>query len=207
MNWEAFLSALGLVFVAEFGDKTQLAVVTQTCKHGKPWAVFAGASAGLIAVTALGAIAGQALAQLIPEGTLSVAAGLAFVAMGLLIARDAYRAGIGRSNGENCSNPGRKRPDCNPISGWDWRAFSSSFALLFVAELGDKTQLAVLSLSGRYGDAWAVFVGGATALTLVTGLAAAGGQVLTELVPRRVLQWASAFVFIIMGALVAAGVL
>ena len=44
MDWNVLLSTFGLVFVAELGDKTQLAVVTQTCKYRRPWAVFLGAS-------------------------------------------------------------------------------------------------------------------------------------------------------------------
>ena len=58
----------GLIFVAELGDKTQLAVVTQTCKYRRPWPVFAGASLALALVTLLGALGGQLLARLIsPE--------------------------------------------------------------------------------------------------------------------------------------------
>ena len=60
MDWHVLLSTFGLIFVAELGDKTQLAVVTQVCRHSRPWAVFLGASLALAAVTALGAIGGQA---------------------------------------------------------------------------------------------------------------------------------------------------
>ena len=58
MNWSSLLSAFGLIFVAELGDKTQLAVMTQTCKFRRPWPVFFGASLALTAVTALGAVGG-----------------------------------------------------------------------------------------------------------------------------------------------------
>jgi putative Ca2+/H+ antiporter (TMEM165/GDT1 family) len=207
MDWGAFLSSFGLVFVAELGDKTQLAVVTQTCKHRAPWAVFSGASAALIVVTALGAIGGQVLGRLVPGSVLRIVAALAFAVMGLLIAREAYRAGIDLSNGEACESPGNESPSYTSISGWDWQAFGSTFGLLFVAELGDKTQLAVLSLSSQQGDAWPVFVGGALALTLVTALGVLGGQGLSRLVPERVLLWASAVLFIAMGALMVAGLL
>ena len=47
MNWSALLSAFGLVFIAELGDKTQLAVMTQTCKFRRPWPVFFGGSLAL----------------------------------------------------------------------------------------------------------------------------------------------------------------
>ena len=207
MNWEALLSAFGLVFVAEFGDKTQLAVVTQTCKHGRPWAVFAGASGALIAVTALGAIGGQVLARLVPEALLRMAAALAFIVMGAFVAWEASKARRTHSSGAPYENPGGDPTVCESSSGWDWRTFSSTFGLLFVAELGDKTQLAVLSLSGKEAAVWPVFAGGALALTLVTALGTAGGQALSELIPQRVLRWVSAVAFIAMGAMMAAGLL
>jgi len=207
MNWEAFLSAFGLVFVAEFGDKTQLAVVTQTCKHGRPWAVFAGASGALIAVTALGAMGGQALGRLVPEAVLRVAAALAFIVMGAFVAWEASRDTRAPSRGALYTNPGDDATICESTSGWDWRAFRSTFGLLFLAELGDKTQLAVLSLSGKRGAVWEVFAGGALALTLVTALGAVGGQALSTLIPLRILRWASALAFLGMGALLAAGLL
>ena len=55
MEWGILFSTFGLTFVAELGDKTQLAVVAQTCKYRRPWAVFLGASLALTAVTLLGA--------------------------------------------------------------------------------------------------------------------------------------------------------
>jgi putative Ca2+/H+ antiporter (TMEM165/GDT1 family) len=204
MDWSALLSTLALVFVAELGDKTQLAVVAQTCKHRKPWAVFLGASTALIAVTALGAIGGQILGQFIPERVLRIVAALAFVVMGGLIIREAVKATKKASEGaRDCV----EEMDGTSISAWDWKAFSSTFGLLFVAELGDKTQLAVLSLAGKRGDVWPVFIGGALALTLVTGLGVVGGQGLCKLIPERLLLWISAIAFIAMGVLMGVGVM
>jgi putative Ca2+/H+ antiporter (TMEM165/GDT1 family) len=204
MDWSALFSTLGLVFVAELGDKTQLAVVTQTCKHRKPWAVFLGASTALIAVTAIGAIGGQILGQFIPERVLRTAAALAFVVMGGLIIREAVKAKE-KALEDMCDY--LEEMDCTPISAWDWKAFSSTFGLLFVAELGDKTQLVVLSLAGKRGDVWSVFIGGALALTLVTALGVAGGQGLCKLIPERLLLWISAIAFILMGILMGVGVM
>jgi putative Ca2+/H+ antiporter (TMEM165/GDT1 family) len=204
MDWSALFSTLGLVFVAELGDKTQLAVVTQTCKHRKPWAVFLGASTALIAVTALGAVGGRILGQFIPERILSIVAALAFVVMGGLIVREAVKA-TKKATENACGCV--EEMDCTPISAWDWKAFSSTFGLLFVAELGDKTQLAVLSLAGKRGDVWSVFIGGALALTLVTALGVVGGQGLCKLIPERLLLWISAIAFIVMGVLMGVGVM
>jgi putative Ca2+/H+ antiporter (TMEM165/GDT1 family) len=201
VDWNTLLSTLGLIFVAELGDKTQLAVVTQVCKHRRPWAVFLGASLALTAVTALGAIGGQALRHIIPDSVLQAAAALAFVAMGVLIGRKAARIRDSDSERKVCDCPESSELDCAPVSAWDWKAFSSTLGLLFVAELGDKTQLAVLSIAGRQGDLWSVFLGGTMALTVVTGLGVIGGQGMCKLIPERLLLWISAVAFVVMGVL------
>lgn len=207
MDWGILASTFGLIFVAELGDKTQLAVVTQTCKYRRPWAVFAGASLALTVVTLIGALGGELLGRLVPQDVLRIAAALAFVVMGILIGREAIKAGRGQRE-DACAVVSANGQDCavNPPR-WDWKAFASTFGLLFVAELGDKTQLTVLGLAGKYGRPWVVFVGGALALTLVTGLGVVGGQGLCKLIPERILLWVSAVAFVAMGILMGLGLL
>jgi putative Ca2+/H+ antiporter (TMEM165/GDT1 family) len=67
----------------------------------------------------------------------------------------------------------------------DWGTLLSTFGLVFVAELGDKTQLAVLSLAGRHSTPWIVFAGGTLALTLVTALGVVGGEGLCRIIPTH----------------------
>jgi putative Ca2+/H+ antiporter (TMEM165/GDT1 family) len=207
MDWSTLFSTFGLVFIAELGDKTQLAVVTQTCKYRRPWAVFLGASLALTAVTALGAVGGQVLGQIVPPGVLRGVAALAFVVMGALVGREAARAGADQALAAACDTLEEGQADPASSAGRDWRAFGSTLGLLFVAELGDKTQLAVLSLSGRYRAPWLVFLGGALALTAVTALGVIGGQGLCRLIPERLMLWISAVAFVAMGLLMGLGVL
>ena len=207
MNWSAFVTALGLVFVAELGDKTQLAVVTQVCNYRRPWAVFGGASLALTLVTAIGAAGGQALGQLIPQAVLQTVAAASFVVMGLLVAREAWKTEGNTLAGQACEIPGNDDETSCRDGRWSWQAFGSTLGLLFVAELGDKTQLAVLSLAGQYRSALAVFLGGSLALAGVTALGVLGGQALCRLIPERTILWVSAAAFVIIGALMAFGVL
>ena len=200
LNWSTFFSVFGLVFFAELGDKTQLAVITQVCRCRRPWTVFAGASAALFAVTGVGVFAGQLLGQLMPIALLRTAAAGAFAVMGLLMAIEAVRMeaeptdsdGGWACDGEpdTCAT---NRPD---VCRWTSQAFGATFGLLFLAELGDKTQLAVLTLSSSYSDAWAVLGGAGAALTAVTGLGVIGGRVLCAILPRRTLLLASSLIFI-----------
>jgi len=89
----------------------------------------------------------------------------------------------------------------------DRRALGATFGLLFVAEMGDKTQLAVMSLAAKSPEPWLVFVGGGTALLVVTALGVLGGQGLCRVVPRHVLLRVSAAAFIGMGVLMLGGLL
>lgn len=203
MDWSALFSTFGLIFVAELGDKTQLAVVTQTCKYRQPWAVFLGASLALTASTAIGAVGGQFLGRLVPEHVLRIVAGLAFVVMGLFIAREARKMPAHRPEDAACD----PLADGKPARAWNWKAFSTTLVLLFVAELGDKTQLTVLGLAGKSQVPWTVFLGGALALILVSGLGVVGGQGLSRLIPARLLLWLSAGMFVVMGVLIGLGAL
>jgi len=79
------LSTFALLFVAELGDKTQLAVINMTAKHKAPIWVFLGATLALAAVTALGVAGGELLTRFIPEVLLRKIAAVLFVVMGLLM--------------------------------------------------------------------------------------------------------------------------
>ncbi|MCR4405737.1 MAG: TMEM165/GDT1 family protein [Anaerolineae bacterium] len=85
MDWKVLLSTFALLFVAELGDKTQLAVISMTCKHGKPWPVFIGATLALALVTLLGVMGGRAVSYVIPASVLTKVAAAAFVVLGVLM--------------------------------------------------------------------------------------------------------------------------
>lgn len=201
MSWSAMLGAFGLVFLAELGDKSQLAVISQTCRHRVGLPVFLGSSAALVGISGLGAVSGRLLGRVVPQGILQIAGPLAFLVMGVLVWREASK----------CHSDDALDVDCDLGDGrprlWNWQAFASSAALLFVAELGDKTQLAILGLASREAAPWAVFAGGSLALLAVTALAVVGGQQLCRLIPRRALLRAAAILFVVMAALMGFGIL
>ncbi len=85
MDWKVLLSTFALLFVAELGDKTQLAVISMTCKHGKPWAVFIGATLALALVTSLGVLGGRALSSIVPASAMTKIASAAFIVLGVLM--------------------------------------------------------------------------------------------------------------------------
>ena len=77
----------------------------------------------------------------------------------------------------------------------------STFALLFVAELGDKTQLAVISMTAKHKTPLWIFIGATLALAAVTGIGVLGGEVLTRYIPEAVLRKIAAALFVVMGLL------
>jgi len=111
----------------------------------------------------------------IPQDVISMVAATAFVVMGLLIWREAARG-----ESENaCELLEDGECETDPWSS-DWRIFGGTFSLLFLAELGDKTRLAVLSLSTNESSLWMIFLAGSLALVAVTATGVLGGQKLCE---------------------------
>ena len=83
----------------------------------------------------------------------------------------------------------------------DWKLLWSTFVLLFVAELGDKTQLAVILSSANTNRPWTVFLGAALALITVTLIGTLAGQVITRFVSPDILRKGAAGLFVLMGVL------
>ncbi|MFN8643581.1 MAG: TMEM165/GDT1 family protein [Candidatus Binatia bacterium] len=83
MDWKLILSTFGAIFLAELGDKTQLAAVTLSASTKQPLAVFVGASVALVAVSAVGVIVGAGLAEVIPLTLVRKISAAAFVLIGI----------------------------------------------------------------------------------------------------------------------------
>lgn len=83
MDWKVLMTTFGTIFLAELGDKTQLAAILMTSKTGQPLSVFLGAVAALALVTMLGVAAGEGLLSLIPAHLLKKGAAVAFMLVGI----------------------------------------------------------------------------------------------------------------------------
>lgn len=87
----------------------------------------------------------------------------------------------------------------------DWKIFGTAFITLFLAELGDKTQLAVITMSSNTDSKLAVFLGASLALVVVTLLAVLAGGFISQWVPVEWLQRIVAVAFIVIGVLMLVG--
>lgn len=168
------LFAVGL---AELGDKTQLAVLTLAAKHKEHWHIFWGAMLGFLLVDGIAILFGGIISAYIPLLYLKMLAGILFILFGILTLRS---------------------EDGNPLPLRNNGTFTSAFALIFVAELGDKTQIASAVFATQYHPLF-VFVGVMLALALLTGSAIIVGKKLKEKVNPKHISIASGIVFILIG--------
>jgi len=99
MPFALLASTFVTVFLAELGDKTQLAIVSISGTSTRPGAVFAGSSAALVLASLLGAAAGGSLSAVIPTNALQLAASVGFLVIGVqLIRRSGKLEKVGQSS-------------------------------------------------------------------------------------------------------------
>ena len=87
----------------------------------------------------------------------------------------------------------------------DWKIFATAFVTLFLAELGDKTQLAIITMTAKTENKLAVFLGASLALVVVSLIAVLLGGVLNQYIPTEWLQRIVAVAFIVIGILMLFG--
>jgi Ca2+/H+ antiporter, TMEM165/GDT1 family len=85
MDLRVLLTTFGIIFLAEMGDKTQLAAMTMAADSKKPWAVFIGASLALVAVSGLGVLVGSLVGDYLPIVWVKRVAAVAFILIGVLM--------------------------------------------------------------------------------------------------------------------------
>lgn len=85
MDLRVLITTFGIIFLAEMGDKTQLAAMTMAADTKKPWAVFLGASLALAVVSGLGIVLGSVIGSYVPLEWVKRAAAVAFILIGILM--------------------------------------------------------------------------------------------------------------------------
>jgi Ca2+/H+ antiporter, TMEM165/GDT1 family len=82
----------------------------------------------------------------------------------------------------------------------DWKLLASTFVAIFLAETGDKTQLAALSLAASGGSRWTVFLGCSLALVVTSAIAVFAGEALSRAIPPIWLRRGAGLMFLVLGA-------
>ena len=186
--WLTFAYAFAAVFMAELGDKTQLAILALSVR-GKRSRVLLGAVSAFAFVNGLSSAFGLLLYRLIPFAFLRLAAAIAFLLAGAI--------GIARlflARHEGAAEEPEAREGEREGAG-----FLAAFALVTLAELGDKTQLTTISLAALTGLAVPVALAAISALALMTALTCLIGRGLAEKLHGRKAELLAYAVFLAVG--------
>lgn len=185
-----FLTVFALILLAELADKTQLVTFALVAETGKPVQVYLGVLGGLFTVTAIGVLVGSLIALFIPLMLIQLIAGTAFLILGIYTL---YRA-LRTRDGEETTTTQSKR------------IWMRAFILLFLAELGDKTQLVVILIAAATGQLLLVFAAAFLALALVNGIGVIVGDRARKYLGTKTIAVIAAIAFILAGILVLIGV-
>ena len=180
---DAFLVSTGIVALAEMGDKTQLLALLLAARFKKPWPIVWGILVATLANHAMAGALGAWLTTLLSPDVLRWILGASFLAMA------AWMLVPDKLDDDSYSKPPR------------WGVFATTVVLFFLAEMGDKTQIATVMLAARF-DAYVAVVAGTTlGMMLANAPVVWLGERVTRLVPLRVVHVVSAIIFAALGVL------
>jgi putative Ca2+/H+ antiporter (TMEM165/GDT1 family) len=182
----AFAVSFGVVFAAELGDKSQLMALAFATRY-RALPVLLGITIATTAVHLLSVAVGHGLGSALPTGWIALVAAVAFVGFGAWTLR-----------GDRLTPAERAKADRATGS-----AVLTSAVAFFLAELGDKTMLATITLATQHG--WfGVWVGSTLGMVAADALAILVGRRLGRLLPERTVQIGAAALFFVFGAWLAA---
>jgi len=176
----AFITSFLFVLLAEMFDKTQLLAMAFATRYGAVKVLIAVLFAS-IACNSMAVAIGHFLKLTLPMNAVSLAAAVSFIIFGLWMLR-----------GDKLHGEDKKASKFGPIV--------TVAIAFFLAEMGDKTQLATMSLSIQYNNALAVFAGATFALVVAGAIGITAGMIMRRYISEKVIKIFSAAVFIIYGA-------
>ena len=180
---EAFLVSTGIVALAEMGDKTQLLALILAARFRQPWPIVWGIFVATVANHALAGAAGAWVTTVLGPDVLRWVLGGSFIAMAIwMLIPDSI---------DDDGDKGTPR----------FGVFGTTLVAFFLAEMGDKTQIATVMLAAQY-QAWAwVVVGTTLGMMLANAPVVWLGEKITKLVPIRIVHVVSALIFAVLGVI------
>jgi putative Ca2+/H+ antiporter (TMEM165/GDT1 family) len=186
---EAFWISLGVIFLAELGDKSQLMAMTFATRY-KAWVVLTGITVATTAVHLVSVGIGGLIGSALPTTAISVVAGLAFIGFALWTLR-------GDELSEEEASKARRATRSALI------AVTVAF---FLSELGDKTMLATITLATQHG--WVgTWIGSTIGMVAADALAILAGRLLGRNLPEKAVRYGAAAAFALFGILMLADAL
>lgn len=179
---EAFLLSTGIVALAEMGDKTQLLSLLLATRFRRPWPIALGILVATLANHALAGALGNWVTTVLGPDMLRWVLGLSFIAMAawMLV-------------------PDRLDDGDTPSRTTQLGVFGTTLLAFFLAEMGDKTQIATVALAAQYQQ-WAAVVAGTTLGMMLANVPVVWfGDRLVRKVPIRLVHLISALIFLVLG--------
>lgn len=178
---ESFVVSISTVGIAEMGDRTQLLSLMLAARYRKPWTILAGVLCASLVSHAAAGVIGARLGQFLTPNLVDGIVGVSMIGMALWTLKpdtlEAQAAGEHRTS-----------------------AFVTTAVAFFIAEMGDKTQVATAALAAGYSNLLAV-IGGTTAGTLLANVPAVfAGKAFCERLPLQAIQRAASVLFAVLGA-------
>ena len=180
---EAFLVSTGLVAIGEIGDKTQLLSLVLAARFRRPWPIVAGIFAATLANHSVAGGIGAWIANTVGIGIMTKVAGVSFLAMALwALVPDKIDEG-------------------EAVKDVRGGVFWTTVVLFFMAEMGDKTQLATMALAARYPSLVAVVAGTTLGMLIADVPVVFFGDAIAKKIPLAIVRRIAAAFFAILGVL------
>ena len=199
----AFGSSLAAISLAELGDKTFFMALILAVRHRARW-VFVGAFAALTAVTLISLALGYGLRELLPQSVVPWLAAALFLGFGLklLIDAQAMAANAASAEAEQAEEAINAAETGGVVAIPAWAVIWEAFVLVFVAELGDRTQFTTIFMATAPAQVFSfagLLAGTLLGHALVTRLAVGAGKWIGQRVDERLLYRLSGGLFLVFG--------
>ncbi|HIH2686606.1 TMEM165/GDT1 family protein [Burkholderia cenocepacia] len=186
---QAFLISTGAVALAEIGDKTQLLSLVLAARYRKPVPIILGVLVATLVNHGFAGALGEWLGALVTPSIMRWALAFSFIAMGLWIL-------VPDKLDEDEANATRSRLG----------VFGATLVAFFLAEMGDKTQIATVALAARFQDYIGVVAGTTFGMMLANVPAILLGDRFAHRLPTRLVHGIAAVLFVVLGALALLGI-
>ena len=180
---EAFLISTGIVALAEIGDKTQLLAFILAAKFRKPWPIVAGILVATVANHAFAGALGAWIMATVGPQIMRWVLGLGFIAMAVwTLIPDTF-----------------EEDDAEAANRANYGVFGTTLVAFFLAEMGDKTQIATVALAAQFSAFYAVVAGTTLGMMIANVPAVLLGSRIANRIPLRLVHGIVALIFAVLG--------
>ena len=180
---QAFLVSTGVVALGEMGDKTQLLAMLLAVKFRRPLPIVLGILVATLLNHASAGLVGAWVAKALGPDLVRWVVGISFIAMA------AWMLVPDKIEDDDARRPQR------------FGVFGTTLIAFFLAEMGDKTQIATVALAARYTDLFSVVTGTTLGMMLANVPAVFAGEAVARRVPMKLVHAVAAGIFVVLGVL------